>query len=303
MKEKFLQSYREFLKRIPASFEPKNIDKWYDDVLSSKQAIRQYIPNASISLEVELSPEETNLSTSHIDPYIDPILKIIPTYLSTYALTKQHLTKSSLSTHKGISTAKHILTFVKKQKIETEKIRIIEKHLSELGQVYAKGKFSHPVKRITLTYDPLAFIMLGNFSFDSGSCFGQGNRINTEKRFAFGVHPMFFLALSHKDNKDVILPDASNIDGRIFCIFSDDLTILNFTNGRGFFLSRCMRHYCKGIYDFLYKKEKATLTENIFKFTGGLDYVDPPTLTFSTTSTTSQICNLTKQFYYERHGQ
>lgn len=302
MKKDFLKFYQDYKKKIIPTYEPKDIDKWYDDVLESKKEIKDYIPDKSIVLDIEIATQDNTVSTQCIDPYITQIFNIIPSYTQTYNLTKQDLIEPSLSKYKNISTAKHILTFAKRQKISIDKLKIIEKNLSELGQVYAKIKFKKPIKRITLTYDPIAFILLGNFPFDSGSCFGQGSRINTEKRFAFGVHPRFFLILSHKNNEDITLPDkASNIDGRAFGIFSDDYKILNFTNGKGFLGKLTVKHYYQKIYEHIYKKEKATLTDNIFRFTGGLDYVDPPTVSISTKVCTSQVCDLTKQFLNDRN--
>lgn len=301
MKDEFLNFHKSFNAKIKPTYEPKNMGDWYDKVLEAKKPLNKYLPDLYTTLDIEVPEEDNTIPTKEIDPYIDPILKTLPKYLNEYRLTKQSLLRPTLKDHKNISVAKHILTYAKRHKIDEEKIKIIEKNLSSLGQIYAKFKFTKITKKVTLTYDPLAFLVLGNFACDMTSCFGQGSRINTEKRFAFGVHPSFFILLFHRNNNDIdIKKDTSNIDGRMFGIFTDDFKVLNFSNGYGFCANHKIRHFCKGIYEKIMSKNKSVLTENQFRFTGGLTYTDGPLLSFSTQTCAAQVCNLTDSFYKER---
>jgi hypothetical protein len=302
-KERFIELYNNLVKNRNG-FVPKNIDQWYDDVLTSKEPLKKILPNPNTVIDLEVPAEENPAPSPEIIPHITEVCKILPQYLNTYALSINNFSLPILEKHKGISGAKHILTYAKRNKISKENLQIIEKHLSLMGQVWAKVKFQKISKKITISYCPWTFALLGNFIFDTSSCFGQGNTQNTEKRFALGVYPTLFVVLFHKDNKDIDIQQSSpTIDGRMFGCFTNEFKTLNFCNTYGYASRANIQHFCKEIFKQLTQKNKCQVTSNYFTFTKGLTYVNSYVNSCSDKVVDSmQNCELTMKYYNERNN-
>lgn len=294
-KQQFLKWAKDFAKER-GGYIPKKLEEWYDIVENKSKELQKQIPFNTIDLEVTNQTYPINNSVE----YYNRLNKYIPEYFRTYGFYYNNLSLPTLIfKNRKMSTAKHILTFLKMKKCDSGIIQSVIKILSDLGKEWAANNIAKEVKRISVLHSPLAYFLIGNYSCDKISCFGQGNRINPDKRFSLGVHPDTFILLSHTKGEIEFQPNTTTADGRMLGVINDNT--MRFSNGYGFFTKPNVKYYLESLYNNVFGVKSCTTTDGYFKYEGGLDYIDYPVLSISKNKIDKDyVCKICMEYKHEK---
>lgn len=260
-------------------YAPKNKDQWYETVGKKHLDIHKILNGPREIFFVE--PDKKVSLPKSFNTIVNKLITKLPKYLDSYKITKNELKERYIQIGKRqFSTTKHILGYVKRQKIDDSRNEI-KNIVSSMAQYFVKnaeGKTS-----VIITTHPYAFALLGNIVKSSFSCFAQG-QMNSDKKFAFADHNQTFIYLIGQDiplnfkTEAEILP---HIKGR-------GMGIIDIENKTAFICNPCgiinevqLRSILTPVFKQIFRTSKIYVNNAVITFTGGLNYNHGPQICFS----------------------
>lgn len=154
----------------------------------SHQQIRDLIGGLSISRKIELPNSEGYAKYTECEPYILRIMANLghryqnqvlnPAFVSLHDLCKGTVTVGKRS----VRTGKHIMDFAQRYKLcNNTQLTQLSKDISKLGEIWAEAKTKKQEFYLNLDTSYEAFIKLGHYGCDNGSCFGQERSRENDK--------------------------------------------------------------------------------------------------------------------------
>lgn len=230
MKE-LLSWYDKFVKQYGGQ-KPKDIEKWVGLINSNHDWLRKQLGDERKEFIVD-TEEETPVNYNDAYPLLHIIYNILPNYTYEYKLTNDDLLRPTLPSF-NISTGKHILGYAKRKKIDAAKTREVNDAVSKLGELWKKCKVEKQTGVVSISTTPMAFLMIGRYECDQGSCFAQGS-FNQHHRWTFAIQPETFvmiLKIQESEEHDTKYNQCRMLG------FVTDKKIVNFVN-------YCVRRECK----------------------------------------------------------
>lgn len=292
-KSDFLKWFDDFVKQ-KQGFYPKDINAWYDEIIKKEKLYLEKYPK---TIDIEIPDTDKCIEDTKVRSFYLDILAKIPNYMRTYYFNHSIFYRPTIDhgDYKGMSVAKHILTYCKRANVSKDSLLKINNALSHMGQLWAEIKFAKMSVKATIETSPLAWCLLGLYLCDRNSCFAQGKTQNPDKKYAFGIDPNVFLVLFH--NEDIHLKEnTSTITGRMILVMHNGF---HFTNGYKFGTRSNIASFCEEIYKQLTGETTCSVQRNIFSWSGGLTYTDGPLISINCKNQLIRY-NLVQQFAKER---
>jgi hypothetical protein len=182
------------------------VKSFFDKVQDAHEEVRKAIGGIRLTCSIETPKPEDDVQIDVKGPEktIENILSHLPNYLRDSNLTKEDLYSPTLPD--GIKTTKHILKYASKKLDDYNNLlygapyvcmESVSKHVAQLGSDYTAKNPTGTTYGVVLTTAARAFLSIGHFGPDNGSCFGQG-RQNYNHKFHIGVSPDTFVLLIKK---------------------------------------------------------------------------------------------------------
>ncbi len=301
MSEEFLSWHKEFVKRyskppygygdfyfreygILPTYAP-NMPEWLEKVEKNHEQIRAKIGGISKTIKIEVDTNEvpSNIVYGIFGPLNS--YRFVYDYFREYGLSYEDFQISKLAKLKGVGAAKHILGSAKRKKLPEEEIKVIEKQMERLGQMWAQYANAKQVGYATITTDPKAFCLTGHLKLDNDSCFQQGN-FNSDKKYALGAHPNSFIVLLHREAKAEIKEKSNDFYARSQGLLTGpNFEIFNVFNHYPRCSSQMNELGIPAQMEFLAKNvlgvEKVSVAKDLLSLTKGINYGEGTYQSFS----------------------
>ncbi len=208
-KEEFLSSHEIFVNKHGSV--KVDINKYFTLVQKNHQNIRKLIGGLQCEMLVKLQTNQKPID-KQCGSLIKEIQQLVPDFApyanKTYGTDKtmaELLSKPTMpnGTHSSVRVSKVLSTYARDYVKNVEKIKEINKKISELGLEWGKYRTDNIDLKIEMLTNAQAFTNLGYYEVDNDSCWQQtaGNAIN---KYQIGISPDTFVILI-KDTKDNIL--------------------------------------------------------------------------------------------------
>ena len=226
----FKDWYDRFL-RVNVAYEiykPPHLPTWFDAVQDAHLEIRRHIDGMSITGKYELNDVQRPAEFSDCKPIIAVIENLLPMYLNDFYLGRHDLLLPNISRYRGVKTGKHITEYADKIQLDPDKRKQLNKALSDLGNEWAKCRVKRETVFTTLSTEAKAFMLLGHYGADDGSCFRQGGAKNSNK-YNLAECENTFVFLVHKDSNTGVESSSQN-SARAWGFFNIKERVVNFSN-------------------------------------------------------------------------
>lgn len=186
-------------------FCPTDLLRWHTKVSKAHASLRHKMKCVKAQALIKLTSGQKIPSEQVIKPIADKIQKLIPEYLTHYSFEPNIFQNPLIpsinhGTHKTVKLTKHIANFTL-ENFGANKTREVDKHLSELGNIWSKYKTSDTELEITFSTTAKGFSLLGHYGPDKDSCFRQQSDKTTDK-FTLGQTKDTFIITIAKFDKD-----------------------------------------------------------------------------------------------------
>jgi hypothetical protein len=251
MSKEFLEWHKEFVEQCAKGgysygeskpspkWCPKDMQEWLDLIDKNHEKLREKIGGISKTTFIDPSKNDEDEVVAPYQSVYDIMYYInyyMPGYYEKYGLTHEDFQHQKLKKLKNIGATKHILGYAKRAKVDEGKLAEVEKYVERLGQLFKKAKARKVKGYITMTTEPKAFCLLGQFGFDGG-CFAQGS-FNSDKKYGLGVTENSFVLLIHsepeyelKKREYSYSEKGKNVVGRALGVITgDDLGMVHTVN-------------------------------------------------------------------------
>jgi hypothetical protein len=220
------------------NYRPKDIKAWIERVDQTHQEIRELLGGFDKTFTIESGGEEKPVQFASASKIIKAIEALIPNYYNVYQFNYQVFLLSKLyHKDKEYSTAKHVLGYAKRARLDPEKTIQLSNLLGELGVLWAASKARKKQVTIYISTHPKHFALIGNYPICqiSGSCFAQTG-MNVDKKFAVGAKDNTFVCLVKNNSSNGNWDEHDKaITIRFFGTINPDHSIINFCNQNGYF--------------------------------------------------------------------
>lgn len=177
-----------------------NNKQWFNHCVENHQELAKILGDWTVLLDTKLETTKGVAPERVAGPKIDSILKIIPTYLQKYSMSREQLKKPMLTKPRKIRTSKHLMGYASRSELDPDKTLSLSKEVAELGQIWEDSKNSCDTQKVVMSFDPRAFIHLGCSGLNSGSCWRTGGA-----KFVFGAIKnsfCFYVPVASNDQSD-----------------------------------------------------------------------------------------------------
>lgn len=215
-------------------FVPSNPLYWLNRVEEKHSRLRTILGAEKVSQTINLEKEQEILNIKDIKAQIDGILHIIPNYLSdnNFDINVFASPYIQLGTHNAIKLSKHVITYASNflRRIHgteecVQRIKNIERLLSEIGKELSKKQVTAQQLEVTLSTTHKAFALLGHYGPDEDSCFNQSSDKPSHKYILAQSENTFVITIAGENKKGKIKNLA-----RAFGWFDNSFNVANVSN-------------------------------------------------------------------------
>lgn len=257
---------------------------WFDECEKVHENLREKLGGIRKIVKVELANATVPLELSRIAEPYNKLNTLIPDYFNYHNIRSEKMVFPFYTTEivqgngqkkkKDVKWGKHINYWLNlscnKGKFDNKKLRDIDSVLQKLGSEWSKCKTQKQMSYVNMTTDPRAFVQIGHYGPDSGSCFRQksGNQLN---KYQLGVYPTSYVLLVQNydgeergTNLDNLNPDNFS---RMWGVANKDLNIFNLANyypNKNLSESNIF-HSVDKFFSQLFKTDKAKKHQNLIK--------------------------------------
>lgn len=196
----FTEYYQELVSNC-AIVDSFNTKEWLESCEESHKEIAEFLPSDVILEQAPLLDTKGVPPDRIINPYINKVLEIMPTYLTEYGIKSGDLKSPMLKHPMRIKTLKHILGYAQRSELNITKTGELYKVVSKMGEIWKECKNSYDEQGILISFNPKSFIHIGCSGVNVSSCWRRGSR----NKFGFGIAKNTFCwYLVSKNNLDPI---------------------------------------------------------------------------------------------------
>jgi hypothetical protein len=271
-------------KQFKAGYRPVKPDDWATQIDSCHDEIRKLIGGITNTFEVTMPICQKPLSYSDVQKhYYDIHYNIMPKYFQEYGLSYTALYEPTLPFNGGIKVSKHMLTYAKRQGLDPAKIEQLNKILTALGELWSRCSTKEGKYYITISTDPKAFMMVGSFGCDGGSCFSNVS-FNADKPYSFGIcKNTFVCVIRTEEPKD---PISDKAIARFMGHYLPEKKLINFHNEYGTYGGKIspgnLENAIKAVVEDVFETEKLEIVRDKISVSGCGLYGHNPNWAFST---------------------
>ncbi len=232
MTEKELKDFYETLDCHGYGFGTHRIVRWSEKVHEKHKNLRKILGGIGKVIKMSKSVPVVMYRTGEYRNLIS-FLKdqsIYDSYLEDYDF--DHKIFQQECTPSGAKLSRHLLKYVKTY-THTSKTNILqlEQYLSTLGETKKRLKVNDKNEwHCHITTSPQAFMLLGHYPTDHGSCFRFGGCAGTDKMRIALMPTSFVLLLSKHELSGWNTQNRNNIIGRCWGYFNSTFTKCTITN-------------------------------------------------------------------------
>ena len=213
------------------SFGSKKIITWSKKVYEKHKGLRKIL--GGIGKVIKIS-EHKPITLYRTGQYRDLIsfLKdhnIYSSYLQDYDLDSKVFQQECIPS--GAKLSRHLLKYVKTYTHTNEAhIKQLQEYLSALGEAKKRSKVDKNSWYCHFTTSPQAFMLLGHYPTDHGSCFRFGRCAGTDKMRIALMPTSFVLLISKHELSGYGESEKNKIVGRCWGYFNSTFTKCTITN-------------------------------------------------------------------------
>lgn len=240
--------------------------------------------NKTFTIPSSSSKEPYSIPATIKDDFVYKLNILLPTFFSTYGLGRGIFESPKLISNKrDFTLTKHITTFA--SRIPGTNLGAVNDLTTAIGQVFKQYKNTADNDYLTLSIDPFSFLNLGNYGYDSNSCFHYRG-MNRDKRYTIATHPESCILAISSDKPEYKDRIISNSIVRMIGFINRDFNYLAFCNS---YVQKKIAKYnfysaIKYILPEISNKKYQQFSDdyNDIKFKGGINYNNGSYVNFST---------------------
>jgi hypothetical protein len=175
----------------------KDISTWVDVVEQKHKTFRQFLGGLEKTIRVENDiVDQVGVPYNETEPLAKKIYYAINNFFTSSDIALASLCYPTYKQDERRETkwGKLLSAWMKKNKTPQEQVDIVNKAVSQLGELWAKYTNKQKEYYITFLTKPSDFIKIGHYGVDNGSCFATGN-FNFIHKFMLGQTENSFVGL------------------------------------------------------------------------------------------------------------